>query len=259
MLLTSELETTSNEELFTIYHATLEQKIKQELVLRYSYIVKTIAIQMRGVYVSFAELDDMINEGIIALMGAIDKFDPSKNVKFESYASLRIRGTIIDIARKQDWVPRSVRKLGKDIDKAYSDLFTKLGRYPQDNEVAEYMGMSLEKYLKALGDTNLYQLLSLDTLMESLQNNLMSEELVEAQADHIPSQHVENSELKDVLKKAVESLREKEQLVISLYYRKELNMKEIAKVMDVSEPRISQIHATAMRKLKLFLENYLKE
>lgn len=259
MLVSSELESKSNEDLFAMYWSSSEQKIKQELVLRYIYIVKTIAMQMRGVYVSFAEMDDMINEGIIALMGAVDKFDPAKNVKFESYASLRIRGTIIDIARKQDWVPRSVRKLGKELDRAYIELFSKLGRYPLDHEIAEYLEMSQEKYFKALRETNLYQLLSLDSLMDSLQANTALDQLVDAQEDSIPAQSLEKSELKEVLKKAIESLRDKEQLVISLYYRKDLNMKEIAKVMDVSEPRISQIHATAMRKLRIFLEHYLEE
>ncbi|WP_027400135.1 sigma-70 family RNA polymerase sigma factor [Anaerovorax odorimutans] len=259
MLLSSELESKTNEELFSIYRETKEEKLKQELVIRYSYIVKTIAMQMRGVYVSFTDIEDMINEGIIALMGAIDKFDASKNVKFESYASLRIRGTIIDIARKQDWVPRSVRKIGKDIDKAYNELFSKLARYPKDKEIADYLGMSLDKYLKALGDTNLYHLLSLDTLMDSLQTNFISDQLIESQTDHIPARNLERNELSEILNEAVKSLREKEQLVVSLYYRKELSMKEISRVMDVSEPRISQIHAAALRKLRLYVENYFKD
>jgi len=110
------LKSKSIEDLFKLYRETGDIYIKQEIVMRYSGIVRTIAIQLRGVYASFTDMDDIINEGIIMLMQAVDKFDPGKNVKFESYASLRIRGAIVDLARKQDWVPRNVRKLGKAID-----------------------------------------------------------------------------------------------------------------------------------------------
>ncbi|WP_243158115.1 sigma-70 family RNA polymerase sigma factor [Aminipila terrae] len=163
------LKSKSVEDLFKLYRETGDICIKQEIVMRYSGIVKTIAIQLRGVYVSFTDMDDIINEGIITLMHAVDKFDPGKNVKFESYASLRIRGAIVDLARKQDWVPRNVRKLGKAIDHAYSELYFKLGRYPTDQEVAENLGITEEKYYKALSETNLFNILSLDAIVDGLQ------------------------------------------------------------------------------------------
>lgn len=246
----------TNEELLKEYLETKDTTIKQEIVMRYSYIVKTIAVQMRGVYLGFAEVDDMISEGIIALMGAVDKFDFSKNVKFESYASLRIRGTIIDIARKQDWVPRNVRKTGKAIDNAVSELFSKLGRYPTEQEIADHLGMDKEKYLKALGETNLYNVLSLDSLMDTMQSNLQVSSLVEDDQAILPGINLETSEMKDVLIKAISGLKENEQKVVSLYYRKDLSMREISRVLDISEPRVSQIHASALKKLKVSLENY---
>ncbi|MCL1809350.1 MAG: FliA/WhiG family RNA polymerase sigma factor [Clostridiales bacterium] len=244
----------TNEELLSEFLETRSHGLKQELALRYSYIVKTIAMQMRGVYISFADMDDIVNEGVIALMGAIEKFDPSRNVKFVSYASLRVRGAIIDFARKQDWAPRSVRKMAKEIDSAAGELHIELGRSPTEHEVAAKMGLEIDKYRKALGDTSLYNLLSLDALLDESQGggDIADESYIDE-----PAQRLQNAELYAVLKNAVSELKPKEQLVISLYYRKELNMKEIAKVLEVSEPRVSQIQANAIRSLRKSLEKYM--
>lgn len=253
------LESKSVEDLFTLYAQTKDIHIKQEIVMRYSNMVKTIALQLRGVYAGFTDTDDIINEGIITLMQAVDRFDPSKNVKFESYASLRIRGSIVDLARKQDWVPRNIRKLGKAIDTAFSELYFKLGRCPEDEEVAKHLGISLEKYYKALNETNLFNILSLDALVDGILEEGQNEKFLKDQrTDAMPSYSLEQKELQDMLKDSVEGLRQNEQMVISLYYEKELNMKEIAKVMSISEPRVSQIHSAALKKLRANLENYYK-
>lgn len=254
-------ESATNEELLALFVESRDHRLKQELVLRYSYIVKAIALQMRGVYVSFAEMDDIINEGIIALMAALDKFDPSKNVKFNSYASLRVRGAVIDLARKQDWVPRSVRKFAKEADNASNELFIKLGHTPTDDELALHLGMSQEKYKKAMGKTGLYNLLSLDALMDEAMNGSMPHYGLptDTSVAGSPTESLSQSELYSVLRDAVAQLRPKEQMVISLYYRKDLNMKEIAKVLDVSEPRISQILAGALQKLRKSLSKYMDE
>lgn len=116
----------TNEELLRKYKETNDLSMKQELVMRYVYIVKSIALQMRDVYLSFAQVDDMINDGVLAIMNALDKFDFEKNVKFETYVSKRIRGMIIDLARRQDWIPRSVRKSAKEIDNATMELYNEL-------------------------------------------------------------------------------------------------------------------------------------
>ena len=245
----------TNEELMAEFLATRSHQLKQELVIRYVYIVKTIAMQMRGIYISFAEMDDIVNEGIIALMGAIEKFDPGRNVKFVSYASLRIRGAIIDFARKQDWAPRSVRKTAKEIDSATGELYIELGRSPTEHEVAAKMGFEIEKYRKALGDTSLYNLLSLDALLDESQGS--AADIADDDYAGEPSVKLVNAELYSVLKEAIQTLKPKEQMVLSLYYRKELNMKEIAKVLSVSEPRISQIQSNAIRHLRQALEKYM--
>nr|WP_297279890.1 FliA/WhiG family RNA polymerase sigma factor [uncultured Butyricicoccus sp.] len=255
----AEWEQMSAEELVKEYRKTGSLAIKQEIVLRYIHIVRGIALQMRGVYLNFAQVDDIISEGVIALMNAVDKFDPSKNVKFETYISKRIRGLVIDLARRQDWVSRSVRRSLRDIDQAANSLFIELGRTPTDQEVADRLGMSLEKYQQMLGKTGLCNVLSLETMLEESTQGTMSDFLLCAQAENQPEQHLQEEELKQALRDGIHSLLENERMVISLYYEKELNMKEIAQVLKVSEPRISQIHANAIRKLRIYMERFNRD
>ncbi|MCL2539258.1 MAG: sigma-70 family RNA polymerase sigma factor, partial [Oscillospiraceae bacterium] len=163
----SSFEDKTNEQLIAEYQETSDEKLRQEILIRYSYIVRMIAMQMRGLYLDFTEIEDVVNECFITMMSAIDRFDASKNVKFETYASLRMRGTIIDLVRKNDWLPRRIRKTAKEIDNAEIELFNSLGRHPTNREMAEHLGLGLEKYLKILGETNLYNVVSLDELTES--------------------------------------------------------------------------------------------
>ena len=144
----------SNEELLQMYSRTHSLEIKQELVMRYVYIVKSVALQMRDVYSSFSQIEDIVNEGVIVIMNAIEKFDMDKNVKFETYISKRIKGMIIDLARKQDWVPRSARKNARDIDEAVTALYNKNGMYPTPEEVAAYLEISMDKYQDILRKTS---------------------------------------------------------------------------------------------------------
>lgn len=250
----SQFNEVSNEELLMEYKQTKNIEIKQELVMRYIYIVKSISLQMRGVYLGFAQLDDIINEGVLAIMNAIEKYDAEKNAKFETYISKRIRGMIIDLARKQDWVPRSVRKSAKDIDEATVHLHNQLGRFPEPQEIADYLNISIEKYQDVTGSTTLFNVLSLDIVLEAASEKKKSVQIVSPNASEQPEQHILDQEMKDMLAKGIRTLKENEQTVISLYYLDELSMKEIARVMQVSEPRISQIHANAIRKLKLFAQ-----
>ena len=245
------LEEKTNEELFQEYQINRSPQIKRELVLRYIYIVKNIAVQMKGVYMSFAQMDDIINESVIVLMNSIDKFAPRMNVKFETYISKRLRGLIIDMARKQDWIPRNVRKNARMIDDATNDLFNRLGRFPTDEEMAEHLGVSLEKYQsKMLSKTNLYNLISLDAFFEGQSGGVQNI----ADTGYTPEQSFENKEMRDILNQGIETLRQNEQTVLSLHYRQELNMKEIAAVMSLSESRISQIHSNALRKLRIYMQ-----
>ena len=251
-----QLDAMSKEDLLLLYKSTGSQDLKWPLALRYVGLVKSIALQVRGIYSSFAQVDDIINEGVLALVGAIDKFDPDKGIKFETFVSKRIRGAVIDLARRQDWVPRSVRRKARDIDQASSELFSELGRYPTDQEMAERLGISEGQYQEDLANSSMCNVLSLDALFEDREQN-GGAELPDGGMDSRPEDSMLRQELLETLTKAIASLRENEQTVISLYYHKNLSMKEIAQVMEVSEPRISQLHSRAIQKLKLYMNQYM--
>lgn len=243
----------TNEELLTEYQKTGGLSLKQELVMRYVYIVRSIAIQMRDVYVSFAQIEDIVNEGVLVIMSALDKFDPEKNVKFETYISKRIKGMVIDMARKQDWIPRSVRKNARDIDEVTTKLYNELGRYPTPEEIAGHLNMSLEKYQEAQRKTTLFNVLSLDLVLDDGGESKKTVYLPSKNENEQPELNCLKKEAGEILAEGIRSLKENEQLVISLYYVEELNMKQIAEVMSISEPRVSQIHANAVKKLKTYL------
>ena len=251
----SELDEMSKEDLLLLYRSSGCQELKWPLALRYVGLVKSIALQVRGVYSSFAQVDDIINEGILALVGAIDKFDPDKGIKFETFVSKRIRGAVIDLARRQDWVPRSVRRKAREIDQASVELYSELGRCPTDEEIAGRLGVTSQQYQEDLANSALCNLLSLDSIFDDQEQGGMDV------ADSGGGGRLEDSllrqELLDTLAEGICSLRENEQMVVSLYYRKNLSMKEIAQVMEVSEPRISQIHSRAIQKLKLYMKQYM--
>ena len=250
-----ELEALPAEELFQLYRRTGDQDLKWSLVMRYVGLVTTIALQVRGIYSSFAQVDDIINEGVLALVGAIDKFDPDKGIKFETFVSKRIRGAVIDLARRQDWVPRSVRRKAREIDQASVELFAELGRYPTDEEIAGRLGVTQDQYQEDLASTSLCNVLSLDSIFED--RDAGGVDVADQEMAGRPEDTLLRQELLDTLTDAIMSLRENEQLVISLYYKKNLSMKEIAQVMEVSEPRISQIHSRAIQKLKLYMKKYI--
>ena len=162
----------TNEELLKLYKETGSLEVKQEIVMRYIYLVKSIALQMRDIYMSFTQVDDIISEGVIAIMSSIDKFDIEKNVKFETFISKRIKGMIIDLARKQDWVPRSTRKSTRDIEEAMTTLYNKLGYYPSVQEVTEYLNITPEKYQETMRKAALFNILSLDMVLAEAQPHI---------------------------------------------------------------------------------------
>ena len=246
-----QLDAMSKEDLLLLYRSSGCQELKWTLALRYVGLVKSIALQVRGVYSSFAQVDDIINEGVLALVGAVDKFDPDKGIKFETFVSKRIRGAVIDLARRQDWVPRSVRRKAREIDQASVELYAELGRSPTDEEIARRLGISSQQYQEDLANTALCNLLSLDSLFDDQDQGGVDV------ADSVGTGRPEDSLLRQELLDGIASLRENEQMVVSLYYRKNLSMKEIAQVMEVSEPRISQIHSRAIQKLKLYMQQYM--
>lgn len=252
-----EVEAMSTEDLLAIYKRTGDPDLKWPLVLRYEGMVRNVALQVRGIYSGFAQVEDVVSEGLLALMSSIDKFDPEKGVKFETYASKRIRGMVIDLARKQDWLPRNVRRRAKEIDQTTTELYYQLGRFPSEQEIANELGMTQAKYQKEVSNIALCNVLSLDALFEERELRGSRLELPSNDTQGQPEAALQEQELKHILVDAVRSLRKNEQIVLSLYYEKNLNMKEIAQIMEVSEPRISQLHARAIRKLKVMVGVYM--
>ena len=254
-----EIEAMGTEELLALYKQTGDERLKWPLVLRYEGLIKNAALQVRGVFSSFAQVEDIVNEGILTLLGAVDKFDPDKGVKFETYVAKRIRGMVIDLARKQDWLPRNVRQRAREIDDAVSALSNELGRFPTEREVAGRLGVPLERYQKDAARTALSNTLSLDALMDA-GGELETYHRFEP-TDHDergqPEVVLQDRELQETLAAGIAALQENEKIVLSLYYEKNLHMKEIAQVMEVSEPRISQIHARAIQKLREHMTEYM--
>lgn len=253
----SEIEAMDTDALLRLYKQTGDETLKWPLVLRYEGLIRNAALQVRGVYSSFAQVEDIINEGILTLLGAVDKFDPDKGVKFETYVAKRIRGMVVDLARKQDWLPRNVRQRAREIDEAVSVLSNELGRFPTEKEVADRLGVPLERYQKDAARTALNNTISLDALMDSSDLDTYRFELPDQDERGQPETVLQDRELQEMLAAGIAALQENEQIVLSLYYEKNLHMKEIAQVMEVSEPRISQIHARAIQKLREYMTDYM--
>ena len=161
---------------------------------------------------------------------------------------------IVDLARRQDWVPRTVRQKAQRIERAATELYNETGRYPSDEQIAEHLGMSMGDYQETLANSSLQSILSLQELFDSSDMWPGTEE----GAQSSPEQRLMDEELTDTLAKAIGGMKENEQLVLSLYYEKNLKMKDIAAVMDITPPRVSQIHARAVQKLKVLMESYLR-
>lgn len=235
------------------YYATKDIDIRNQIIEKYSHLVKIIALKMRGIYQQYGDLDDIVNEGIIALIDAIEKFDLSKNTKFETYASIRIKGSIIDYVRKQDWTPRKVKSDYKIIKDAEDLLSNKLDRAPSDNEIAEYLKMDISDYNRIISNAYGTSMLSFEELIEEA--NLVENGI--SVGNEQPENEIESKELYKVLVDNVNKLNEKEKLIISLYYKEELKLKDIAQILDISNSRVSQIHTSALQKLEKSIRNYI--
>lgn len=246
-----------NNALFREYKRTGDPEMKNTLVLRYSYLVKNVALQLRGLYLSFAQVDDIINEGIILLMTAVDKFDLDKNVRFETYIAKRLRGMIVDLARREDWMPRSMRKNLREIDDAAGELFRELGRRPTPEEVADRVGLTESRYQKVLATNALSNVISLDKMMDERDKEPQARSINHSENMVQPEQNMQEREFYEVLHQGIEQLRDNEKMVLSLYYQKSLQMKEIATVMGVSAARVSQIHSHAIQKLRTHMTDYI--
>lgn len=193
-----------------------------------------------------------VGYGVFGLIDAIDKFDYGKGVKFETYASLRIRGEILDQIRRMDWIPRTVRQKQKLLDNAYKKIEERSGRLATDEELADELGISMDELCNMQNETKISNVISLDEYMEAGDARV---EPVENKEYMQPDRVVEKSELKSILMEVLETLTEKEKKVILLYYYEEMTLKEISQVLEVSESRVSQLHSKALVKMKHRLGN----
>lgn len=229
---------------------------REKIILEYAELVKIVAGRL-SMYLGYnVEYDDLVGYGIFGLIDAIDKFDYSKGVKFETYATLRIRGAILDQIRKMDWLPRTYRQKQKKIDSAYQKIEAKLGRVATDEELAEELEITVKELIAWQSQTKISSLVSLDEYIEH-----GSDVKVEANENsHYmqPEKLVERNELKEILLESLESLTEKEKKVIILYYYEELTLKEISLSLEVSESRVSQLHTKALQKMRSKMGNNIE-
>jgi len=239
------------DKLWRSFAATKDPKIKGELLLCYVDLVRAVVLRMMPVYRGYNEFDDLVSCGVLGLMDAIDKFDLSQNVKFQTYAAVRVRGEIIDHMRRSDWAPSSLRRKISAVNAASEELESTLARAPTDEEIAQKLSMKPSDVREILEKSYMFNLLHFEDLLTetwmSIPGNTENTENPEA--------FVDNQEVHNVLGQVVDSLPEKERTVISLYYYEEMTLREIAAVLGVSESRVSQIHSKVLLKLRAQLNH----
>jgi RNA polymerase sigma factor FliA len=226
-----------------------KKKQNDALIMKYAPLIKYIATRIAARLPMHIEIQDLINSGVLGLMDAIEKFDPDKGVKFETYAEYRIKGAILDSLRAMDWVPRSVRKVATLLENTYAELEKKLGRPAHDEEVAEAMDVEVEKLHKLMSRVSHVSMVSLERDSKNSHQTSLLDRLISP--DNASGfNKLDAEELRDMLTDCVERLPEKEQTVVSLYYYNEMTMKEIGKVLKLTESRVSQIHTKAVLRLR---------
>jgi RNA polymerase sigma factor FliA len=232
------------------------QQARERLILHYAPLVKYVAGRLGAGLPQTVEQADLISNGMFGLMDALDKFDRTRAVKFETYAIPRIRGAIIDELRAMDWVPRSVRFKAREVDKAHSALEAKLNRAPTDDEVADEMGISLEELHEVITQISLVSVMALEEVVggdESGEQRSLLDTLADA-ANADPTSGLEGQEMRGLLSAAINSLSEREKVVITLYYFEGLTLSEIGEILGVTESRVCQIHVKAVGSLRTNLD-----
>lgn len=236
------------------YKKTQSVELKNTLILEYAPLVKYLAGRLSVHIGHKVDSDDLVSYGIFGLIDAIDKFDHEKGLKFETYASLRIRGAIIDHIRKMDWVPRDLRQKNKLLEKAYAALEMQLGREPTEEELSVALDLSLTETKELIKKAAINTLVSLDDYLgQNYEENSLIEERL---SENNPEIQYNRIEVKETLEKAIEKLMSNENRVVSLYYFEDLTLKEISVLMSISESRVSQIHSKAVLKLRARLGKY---
>lgn len=251
------MDEAGRKKLWEDYSKDKSPEIREKIILEYAPLVKVVAGRL-SMYLGYnVEYEDLVSYGIFGLIDAIDKFDFLKDVKFETYASLRIRGSILDQIRKMDWIPRTIRQKQKKIDAVIKEMEVRYGRAATDEEIAEGLGITSDEYLDWQSQMKITNVVSLNEFLE--QGSEVSNEASHTRSTQFdsPEEVLERDELKKMLAEALELLTEKERKVILLYYYEELTLKEISSILEVSESRISQLHTRALQKMKVKLGNYI--
>lgn len=251
------MDDTGKKKLWEDYENTKSPEIREKIILEYAPLVKVVAGRL-SMYLGYnVDYEDLVSYGIFGLIDAIDKFDCLKDVKFETYASLRIRGAILDQIRKMDWIPRTIRQKQKRIDAAIREIETKSGRNATDAEIAQILGITDEEYIDWQSQMKITNVVSLNEFLE--QGSEVSNEAAPTKSAVFdsPEEILERDELKKMLAQSLEILTEKERKVILLYYYEELTLKEISNILEVSESRISQLHTRALQKMRGELGDYI--
>lgn len=249
------MKTTEKELLWKEFLKNPSAELREQIIVEYAPLVKIVAGRL-SMYLGYnVEYDDLVGYGIFGLIDAIDKFDINKEVKFETYASLRIRGSILDQIRKMDWIPRTVRQKQKKIDEAVRQIESKTGRSALDEEIAKELGLTGDELTNWQSQLKVTNLVSLNEYVEQ-----GVEPVMDAKGNsHFtqPEDAVAEEELKKVLEESLNMLTDKERKVITLYYYEEMTLKEISNILEVSESRISQLHTKALIKMKKIMGPYM--
>lgn len=243
-------------EVWSRYKIEGDQKARDMLITQYAYLVKITAGRVVTSLPPNVEREDLISAGVIGLIKAIDQFDTTRQVKFETYAIALIRGAILEMLREEDWVPRSVRERVKNLERTYLELESRFGRPATEEEVAKSLGIEIDAFHSLLADTGRASLLSLDDIMLSSEgsehihlSDIVSDESTNTVAE------VEVKEMQRTLGIAIERLPDREKLIIALYYYEGLTFKEIGKILGVSESRVYQLHTQAVLRLRGYLQH----
>src|SRR3954449_2038633 len=247
-------------DLWSRYKGERDEKARERLVLAYAPLVKYVAGRMSSGLPSHVEEADLISYGLLGLISAIERFEPEREIKFETFAITRIKGSIIDELRSLDWVPRSVRTKAREIERANAKLEHELHRAPTDQEMAEQLGVDVEEFQESLVRISNSSVVALDELWTVSDASGDQVSLLDTIQDHDapdPERVLDASELKDRLAEAISSLPDREKIVITLYYYENLTLREIGEVLGVTESRVSQLHTKAVLRLKSALQSEL--
>ncbi|MGD9834804.1 MAG: RNA polymerase sigma factor FliA [Piscinibacter sp.] len=235
--------------------SAVAERDQNELVDDYAPLVKRIAYHLMTRLPPTVQVDDLIQSGMIGLLEAARNYDPSQGASFETYAGIRIRGAMLDEIRKGDWAPRSLHRKVRAITKAVADIEARFARDASDAEVAKEVGMSLDEYYATLQDATGYRVFSFEDLPAG------EEGMAEGLNGRIPEpfENVQDELFREALAEAIAGLPERERLVMSLYYKEELNLRETGEVLGVSESRVCQIHSQALIRLKARMAEWTEQ